>query len=78
MGASPYEIVIDVLTGLTNCLVWDFMKLFDFILQQAKVNALSTNTHERNMLEHVKEKLSKAIDATIAFAQQASGMLATN
>ena len=48
MGALTCEMVIDVLTGLTNCSIPDFMKLFDFFLQQAKVKAIDTNTHEEN------------------------------
>ena len=37
--------------------------LFDFLLQQAKVNALDTDTHEENTLEQVKAILSKAVGA---------------
>ena len=39
------------------------MKLFDFLLKQAKANALDTDTHEGNALEQVKRILSKADDA---------------
>ena len=30
VGALHYETMIDVLIGLTNCLVSNFVKLFDF------------------------------------------------
>ena len=48
LGTLPYETVVDVLTGLTNCSVPDFVKLFDFLLQQAKVKALNADTQEGN------------------------------
>ena len=51
MGALPYETVIDVLMGLTNDSLPNFVKLHDFLLQQAKAKALDTDTHERNSLE---------------------------
>ena len=54
VDALPYETVIDVLTGLTNCSLPDFVKLFDFHLQQAKVKAIDTDTHEGNTPEQVK------------------------
>ena len=62
MGALPYKAVINVLTGLTNCSVLDFVK-FDFLLQQAKVKVLDTDSHEENTLEQVKAILGKAVDA---------------
>ena len=43
VGSSPYETVIVVLTSLTNCSVPAFVKLFDFLLQQAKVKALEAD-----------------------------------
>ena len=43
-----------------------------FLLQQAKVTALDTDTHEGNTLKQVKAILSKAEMLTTAFAQQAS------
>ena len=46
VGDLPYETVIDVLTGLTNCSVPDLVKLFDFLLQQAKMKALDTDMKE--------------------------------
>ena len=63
VGALLYEIVIDVLTCLTNCSIPDFVKLFDFLLQQCKSKAFDTDTHERNTLEQVKIILSLAVDA---------------
>ena len=53
VGALSYKTVIDVLTGLINFSVPDFGKLLDYLLQQAKVKALDTDTHEGNLLEQV-------------------------
>ena len=39
MGVLPDEIVIDVLIGLRHFSLQDFMKLFDFLLLQAKAKA---------------------------------------
>ena len=63
MGALTYEMVIDVLTGLANCSIPDFVKLFDYLFQHAKVKALDTDTHEGNALEQIKAILSKDVDA---------------
>ena len=63
MAALPYEKVIDMLTGLTNCSVPEFVKLFDFLLEEAKVKALDPGAHKGNTLEQVKIILSKAVDA---------------
>ena len=62
VSVLTYEIVVDVLTGLTNCSVPDIVKLFNFLLQQAKMKALDTVTHEGNTLEQIKVILSKAVD----------------
>ena len=67
MGALTYETVIDVLTDLTNSSVPNFVKLFDFLIQQVKVKALDTDTHQGNTLEQVTVILSKAVDASFAF-----------
>ena len=74
----PYETVIDVPTGLTNCSVPDFAKLFDFLLQQAMVKALDNDTHEGNMLQQVKAILSIAVDACHSLCKQASVILSSN
>ena len=63
MGALSYEAVMDVLTCLTNCSAPVFMKLFDFLLQQAKAKAFDTFTHEENTLHHGKTILSKDVDS---------------
>ena len=63
VDALPYKTVIDVLTGLTNCSIPDFVKLFHFLLQYTKAKALGTDTHGGNMLEQIKTILSKAVDA---------------
>ena len=55
--------VIDVLTGLTYCSVPDFGKLFDFLLPQANVKTLDTDTHGGNKLEQVKAIVGKVVDA---------------
>ena len=52
-----------MLIGLTNFSVHDFMKLFDFLLQQAKANALDTETQKKHTLEQVKTILKKAVSA---------------
>ena len=41
----------------------NFVKLFDFLLQKAKVKSLDSDTHQGNILEQVKAILSKAVDA---------------
>ena len=63
VGALTYETVVDVSTSMTNSSVPDFVKMFDFFLQQANVKALDTVTHEGNTLEKTKAILSKAVDA---------------
>ena len=67
-----------MLTCLTNCLVPDFPKLFEFLLQQTKAKALDTDNHEGNTFEQVKTILSKVVDAYHSVALQASGMLTAN
>ena len=62
VGLLTYQTVIEVLTGLRNCSVPDFVKLFDFLLQQAKVEALDTDSHTGNILKQIKAILSKAVD----------------
>ena len=51
VGALPYETVINVLMGLTNYSLPNFVKLCHFLLQQTKAKAIDTDTHERNSLE---------------------------
>ena len=63
VNAFIYETKINVLTGLTNYSVSDFVKLFEFFLQKANTKALDNDTHEGNTLEQVKTILSKAVDA---------------
>ena len=41
-----YGKVIDVIRGLSNCSVPDFVMLFDFLWQQVKAKALDTDTHK--------------------------------
>ena len=36
VNALAYEAVVNVLTALTNCSVSDFVKLFDFLMWQAR------------------------------------------
>ena len=62
VGALPYETMMDVLTGLTNSSISDFVRLFGFLLQQAKEKPLDADIYERNTLENVKSILSKAND----------------
>ena len=78
VGVLTYETLIDVPTGLTNYSVPDCVKLFDFLLHQAKVKALDADTHEGNIFKQINAILSKLLMLTIDFAQQVSGMLATN
>ena len=40
MNALPEETTVDILTGLTNCSVPEFTKLFDFVLQAKKLGSL--------------------------------------
>ena len=68
LGGLTYEKVIDVITGLTICSVPDFVKLFDFLLQQAKVKAVDIDTHEGNILKQIEEILSKAVDHSLCTA----------
>ena len=55
--------MIDMLMGLTNYSLPDFVKLFNFLLQWAQPKDLDTGTHEWNTLEQVKTILRKAVDA---------------
>ena len=62
--ALPDETIVDVLTGLTNCSVPEFTKLFDFLLQAARVEALDINaTSSGDTLKSIKDIMSKAVDA---------------
>lgn len=64
VGALPEETVVDVLEGLTNCSVPDFTKLFDFLLQAARVNALDLDeANKGDTLAQVKQIMAKAVDA---------------
>ena len=59
MKWAPYI----MLKGLTIYSVSDFVKLFDFFLQQDKLKALGIDTHKGSILQQVKTILSKAFDA---------------
>ena len=65
VNALPDETVVDVLTGLTNCSVPEFTKLFDYLLQGARVNALDMNGDLTgdDTLTQIKNIMSKAVDA---------------
>ena len=63
MGALPDETEIDVLTSLRNYSLPEFVKLFDFLLQQVKTKVLENDAHEDRTLEQVMIILSKAADA---------------
>ena len=76
MSSLPDETVIDVHTDLANSSVPDFVKLLDFLLQQAKAKALDTDTHEGSILEQDKNILSKAFDAYYSLCT-VGGMSAT-
>ena len=54
VGALPYETVVDVIADLANSSVTDFMKLFDFLFEHAKVKALDTDTHEEDTLSRLR------------------------
>ena len=62
--ALPDETIVDVLNGLTNCSVPEFTKLFDFLLQAARVEALDLNAGSNgDTLKSIKDITSKAVDA---------------
>ena len=63
VGSLSDETVIDILTSLTNYSLPDFAKLFNFLLQQARIKALGTDTHENSTLKEVKTIVSKDVDA---------------
>ena len=48
MGSLPDETVIKMLTGMKNISVPDFVKLFDFLLQQAKAKVLEWHFSNRS------------------------------
>ena len=64
MGSLTDEIVIDILTGLMQCSVPNFVKLFDILFRQAKAKALDNGAYEDSTLEQVRIILSKAVDAS--------------
>ena len=39
------------------------MKLFDFLLHQAKSTSLGTDTHEGSIIKEVKTVMGKSVDA---------------
>ena len=63
MGALKDETMIDVLTGLTNCLVHNFVKLFFFLLLQAKLKSLNADTHESKKCEQLRTIMNNAVSA---------------
>jgi hypothetical protein len=66
VNALPDETVVDILEGLTNCSVPEFTKLFDFLLQAARADALDLNNLDEesdDTLGQVKHILSKAVDS---------------
>ena len=65
VNALPEETEVDILTGLTCCSVPEFTKLFDFLLQGARSNALDIYgmISQDDTLAQVKIILSKAVDA---------------
>ena len=62
VSALPFETVVGVPAGLTDCFMPDFLMLFDFLLQQAKTKALDTDIHEGGTVEQVKIILSETVD----------------
>ena len=63
MAALLDEAVTDTLTGLIKFSVSYFVKVFDFLLHQAKMKDLGTDTHNVISLEQLKTIMSKAVDA---------------
>ena len=65
VNALPEETVVDILTGITRCSVPEFTKLFNFLLQDARENALDIDgiSSQDDTLAQVKIILSKAVDA---------------
>jgi len=64
VNALPDETVVDVLEGLTHCSVPEFTKLFDFLLQAARVDALDLdNATKGDTLSKVKEIMNKAVES---------------
>ena len=49
--------------SLINCSVHFFVKLFDFLWEQAKAKAIDTDTHKGNTLKWIDATLSEAVDA---------------
>ena len=64
VNALPDETVVDILTGLTRCSVPEFTKLFDFVLQGARADALDLGINSGgDTLADIKIILAKAVDA---------------
>ena len=74
-GTLVCETVNDMLTDMTNCSVSNFVKVFYFLLKQAKAKALDTDTHEGDTLKQVKTIWVRLLMLTIVCALQASGKL---
>lgn len=56
---------VDILTGLTNCSVPEFTKLFDFVLQAKKLGSLDDddNTISSGTLDDIKRIMTRAVEA---------------
>ena len=56
----------------------DFVKLLDYLLQQAKAKALDTDTNEGGTLEQIQTILVRLLMFTIVSKLEASGMIAAS
>ena len=78
VGALPYETVINVLTGLTNCSVHDLWSCLNFYCSKPRWKPLTLTLMKEIHQSMLQLFWVRLLMLTIAFALQASGMLATN
>ena len=54
VGVLPYESDIDVFTGLTNCSMPDFVKMFDFSCSKSRQKLLTLILMKKSHLSRLK------------------------
>ena len=73
VGALTYETVIDVLTGLTNCSVPDFMKLFDLSCSKPRWKPLTLILVKEIDLSRLRQEWVRSLMLTTLHSIQVAG-----
>ena len=76
VNTLPEETVVEIFMGLTRCSVPEFTKLFDFLLQGARVNALDIDgmSSQDDTLAQVKSFCPRLLMPIMHFVPLESGM----